>query len=533
MTERPPATPPALSDRSLALVIGGILFVLAAWPLVLVELPPLQDLPNHVASAYVAAHPLDYPDYVFNGFWKSNSLLEIWLAGFPEHLWLGARLFAAIVLAVNAFVLPWFVLQFAGRRQMIAASLVIWPLVHGFAFSMGMLNFALAVPLSLCALVLLDCQRAHPSLARGLAIIALSLVCWLGHAFPLVVIGALGALDAAIQPGWRARLRAAIATLLPLAPIGALVIGTGLHHMIKAEGAPIAAGRGVAFLTPWELPLHFWLDGSGALTRWGATTVIPAIALPLLAWRGRRMQRPMLGNAAAIALAVGYLGLPLMVSNWWYLNTRIAPFLWLALAVRVPPDLPRRLGLALAASALAFSVVLGVDYVRLDRDRAELTAGIDAVPERASLLPLMFRHRKTSDFTSSLTHAWAYYMVAKHTTAPLIFAVERSYPITYRTFPPAALIPPALDRFAELHGTPAEVCDADGDGNLGRSPDECRALWQLVWSQFWKLAEPRFRYVLAWAMPAELHGQLPASYRRVFAAGDLEIYARQPVAAAR
>jgi hypothetical protein len=47
---------PAPSDRALWLAIGGALFALSAWPLLLVELPPLQDLPNHLASACIAEH---------------------------------------------------------------------------------------------------------------------------------------------------------------------------------------------------------------------------------------------------------------------------------------------------------------------------------------------------------------------------------------------------------------------------------------------------------------------------------------------
>jgi hypothetical protein len=539
MTERAlPAAPREreLSDLALALVIGAVLFVISAWPLLLVELPPLQDLPNHLASAYIADHLDRYPEYVFNGFWKSNSLLEIWLHLLSDHLCFAGRTFAALTLAVNALVLPWFLLHFAGRRTMVTAALLVWPLVHGFTFAMGMLNFAIAMPLSLIVLVLLDRQRQAPrqasSLPRSLAITGLSVVAWLAHPFPLILVGLLCAIESGIQRDWRARVRVGVATLLPLAPIGLLIVGTALHHMVKAAGAPAAASHGFELLSPWELPAHFWLDASGALTRWGSTTVIPAIALPVLAWRHRHERRPMFGSVATIALIVGYLGLPLMISNWWYLNTRIAPLLWLAFAVRVPPVLPRRLVAVLAASALVFSVALGVDYVRLDRDRAELTAGIAAVPEGATLLPLLFQHRKTSDYIASLTHAWGFYVLAKQTTAPLAFAVERSYPITYRVFPPAPLIPPALDRFAALWATPELACAADR-GNLGRSLEDCTALWRLTWAQFWRLAEPRFNFILAWAMPPMTRAIIPASYQRVLAAGDLEIYARIAVSAER
>jgi len=179
--------------------------------------------------------------------------------------------------------------------------------------------------------------------------------------------------------------------------------------------------------------------------------------------------------------------------------------------------------IALAACALSFSAVTGVDYLRLDRDRAEFTAGIDAVPERATLLPLLFAHAKTSDFNASLTHAWGYYTVAKSTSAPLVFGVERSYPITYRDFPPRAVIPPALDEFAERWSTPAEVCR-----RLHQSLADatCGAIWREVWSAFWAEAEPRFSHLLTWAMPDEARPIIPPRYRRVFAAGALEIYAR-------
>jgi hypothetical protein len=136
----------------------------------------------------------------------------------------------------------------------------------------------------------------------------------------------------------------------------------------------------------------------------------------------------------------------------------------------------------------------------------------------------MFKQQKTSRITASLTHAWAYYTVLKDTSAPLVFAIERSYPITYREFPPRALIPPALDQFAERNGTPAQLCDGLG---LSVADPACMTAWRERWSSFWAQAEPRFGHVLTWAIPPEARLVIPATYRRTFAAGDLEIYARQ------
>jgi hypothetical protein len=512
------------------------LFALAAWPLGLVDLPPLQDLPNHLASQHIADHRRLYPEFVFNGLFKSNALLSSWL--WVTHGLLGfgllhaGRAFAALVLGANALGLPYFVLWFAGRRPMLVASLFVWPLVHGFFVSMGMLNFSCAFPLSLCLLTVIDAQRRQPSWQRAVAITALSALVWYAHPFPLGVVVGLVSMDVARVLGWRRRLVAAGARLGPLAPVGILVGVTALRHLVKVDGAPAAAASEYIFQPAWALALHFWLDASGALTRWGSMTIVPALLLPWVASGTRRKSRTrnpggswVSGPAALVALAATYVALPFMLSNWAYLNCRLVPFLWAMLALGVPTTVPRWMPPVLLASAVTFSVVLGLDYLRLDRDRATFTAGISAVPEGAALLPLVFDRHGSADFTAPLTHAWAYYVLARDTSAPLVFAVERSYAITYRAFPPAALIPPALDRFAESHaGPPSEKCVAEGTGDL-----ECQQEWRTRWMVFWRQAEPRFTHVLTWAMPAAARQAIvPRSFRRTFAVQGLEIYERDP-----
>ena len=540
MNESPRATPAAsssspaaphalevalagLSDARLVLLVAAVLFALAAWPLLLVELPPFQDLPNHVATAHIAAHPELYPQFTFNGLFKSNCLLTLWFYLFGGHgLFGAARAFTALVLAANALALPLFVLRFAGRRAVPVAMLFVWPLVHSFSVSMGFLNFTFAFALSLILLTVLDRQRERPTPAGGFGIAALSSVVWYAHPFPLAVVGALVALHAATRPTWRERIDAGVALLLPLVPAGLLSVVAAQQHLIKAENSSAAAAT-FRYLPPWEIVTHLWRDVSGAFTWWGGATIVPAILLPCFAWAQRRAPRPLLSTTALAVLIVAYVGLPEMLSNWNYLNTRLVPFLWAGLALRLPTTLPRPAAILLAVCALSFSAAEGVDYVRLDRDRAEFTAGIEAVPTGATLLPLLFKHGKTSHFTASLSHAWGYYTVARDTSAPLVFGVERSYPITYREFPPRKLIPPALDTFAVQYGTPAGVCKA-----LGQAPGDaaCTAAWRALWAGFWQEATPRFSHLLTWAMPPEARPMIPDVYHRVFAAGALEIYAR-------
>ena len=512
-----------LTDARLVLLVAALLFALAAWPLLLVPLPPFQDLPNHVATAHIVAHPDLYPQFAFNGLFKSNCLLTLWFCLVGGHgLFGAARAFTALVLAANALALPLFVLHFAGRRAVPVAMLFAWPLVHSFSVSMGFLNFTFAFALSLILLIVLDRQRERPTPAGGLSIAALSSVVWYAHPFPLAIVGALVALHVATRPTWRERIDAGVALLLPLVPAGLLSVVSAQQHLVKAENSS-AASAAFRYLNPWEILRDLWRDVSGAFTWLGSMTIIPAVLLPCFAWRQRRALRPFLSMAAVVVLIVSYVGLPEMLSNWNYLNTRLVPFIWAGLALRLPTTLPRPVAIVLAVCALSFSAAQGVDYVRLDRDRAEFTAGIDAVPRGATLLPLLFKHGKTSHFTASLSHAWGYYTVAKDTAAPLVFGVERSYPITYKDFPPRKLIPPAFDQFAYRYGTPAGVCKA-----LSQAPVDaaCTAAWRELWAGFWQEATPRFSHLLTWAMPPEARPMIPAVYRRIFAQGELEIYAR-------
>ncbi len=518
-----------LSDSGAVAVCATLLFVLSAWPLVLVEVPPLQDLPNHVATSHIIAHPDIYPEYVFNGFCKSNSLLALWLYLLGGlGLWPAARAFTALVLAMAAVALPTFQLRFAGRRSLYAGATFAWPLVHGFFVSMGMLNFSFAWALSLLLLVVIDRQREHPSWRRGLLVTLLAGLVWYAHPFPLmVVVGLVGLHVLQAGPGLRTRARLGLVMLLPLLPLAGLALLSAQQHLVKAP-TRTQTGPWAVYYPPWESVVHLWLDASGALTRWGSVTLLPALLLVYFAWRQRRVPRRFFSSLAMAGLALAYFAVPATLSNWCYLNSRFVPFLWAGAIVRLPERLPRAVSAGLMAAALFFSVVLGVDYVRLDHDRAAFAAGTAAVPMRATLLPLLFKHRQTSDFTASLTHAWSDYVVARNTSAPLAFAVERSYPITYRDFPPPSLIPPALDQLAEKWGTPAQVCQRLRPGPR-QADEDCKEQWRRRWAIFWREAEPRFSHLLTWAMPPEARPMIPPSYRAIFIAGALEIYARSPI----
>src|SRR5579872_426458 len=327
-----------LTDGQLALVISAGLFLLAAWPLVLVRVPPFQDLPNHLATIAVLQHPDRYPEFVFNGFFKTNSALFTWLlfVGRLTGTVTAARLFALLVLALGAVAYPRFVLSFGGRSKMVVSAFFVWPMVHNWFVSMGMLDFALGVPLATLLLVLANDQRQRPNVRRGAVLAALAVLTWHAHVFPLLVAELIVLLHVATRPTWRERAAQARALALPLVPASALVVRSLAIHFTEPVGAMtgyVSLGR---LLPPWELFYNMWAEWFYGFTWLELSTLVPCLALGLWALYRWRDDVPMLGPLPFVAVSALYFFSPYVATNWFHVNSRFVPFFWLFALVRLP-----------------------------------------------------------------------------------------------------------------------------------------------------------------------------------------------------
>lgn len=527
------ATLARATDGELALLIGAALFLLAAWPLALVALPPLQDLPNHLAAATVIEHRDRYPGFVFNGFFKTNSALFTWLllVGRPLGLRLAARLFVLLVLALGAFALPRFVLSFAGRRRMVIASFFAWPMVQNWFVSMGMLDFAMGIPLATFLLVVLNAQRQRPSVLRGVGIALLSLATWHAHVFPLLVVHLLLALHIGMRPTWRERGAQALRLAIPLLPSSALMMASLWLQLTEPVGAMTGYVNLRQMLPPWELFYNLWAEWFYGFTWLEIATLVPCVTMGLWALYKWRDGPPMLGSIPFAVMGAFYFFSPYVATNWFHVNSRFIPFLWLAALVRLPDRIPGRWLAGLGACALTYSVGMGVDYVRLQGDWSRFTAGMSSVPEGATLLPLIFRSKATSENTRSLLHAWGFYVLEKQTSAPLLFAHSRSFPVMYREPPPAQFNHLVLENFAPTMISPGWMCNTIRTG--GVAEDDCVEMWKAGWAKFWRKAVPQFEYVLMWDAPRGVLDQVPADYRVVFQRSELVVLGRNDRVAQR
>src|SRR6185437_1563086 len=110
--------------------------------------------------------------------------------------------------------------------------------------------------------------------------------------------------------------------------------------------------------------------------------------------------------------------------------------------------------------------------VRLRGEWSRFTAGEAVVPEGARLLPLVFRRKIVSDNTDSLLHAWGFYVTDKLTSAPLLFAHSRSFPVMYRDPPEWRFNHLVLESFAPSMATWEWGCGILRSG--GVAVDDCK-----------------------------------------------------------
>lgn len=523
------------TDAQLATGIGVVLFALAAWPLALTDVPPYQDLPNHLAAVTVITHPERYPEFVSNGFLKTNSALFTWLYFVAKVVGAAgaARLFALMVLAANALILPRFVLHFTNRKTLLVASFFIFPMVHNWFVSMGMLDFALGVPLSLLLMVLIDRQRKTPSVARGLVIAVTALSVWFAHVFALMVVLLLAAVHVVtdVTEGSRWRLQArerageTVRLFLPLAPATVLMLVSLYQHMTEPVGRMTGYMSTGQLLPPWELCYNLWAEWFYGFTWLSISTFVIAVTLFIVAMIRRHEQPTFFSTKALALLATIYFFSPYITTNWFHVNSRFIPFLWMAALLRLPERLPRALLGLLALCGVLHSVGMGIDFVRLDHDRAKFTAGIPVVREGAKLLPLIFHSKGTSQNTRSLLHAWGFYVTEKETSAPLLFAHSRSFPVMYKEPPPIRFNHLVLEGFAPAMDRPEWMCDGLRSGGVVLA--DCNLAWRQEWRDFWNEATPYFDHVLMWDAREETLALVPSEYHLIFDQDKLKIYARQ------
>jgi hypothetical protein len=401
------------------LLLAAIL--LSGLPVLLVEVPPLTDLPGHMARYRVQLDLSNSPAlqayYGFDWALIGNLGVDLLIVPLAKLLGLEAavRLICFLIPVLTSAGLIWVAREVHGRVP--PTAFFALPFAYNFAFLFGFLNFALSMALALIAFGLwLRLGRLEKLKRRAWIFAPLSMLLWLCHAFGWGALGLLGFSAEFVRQhdkgigffraGWRAGIQA-----LSLAPPFALML-------LWRSGQ--VAGRTTDWFN-WEakwqwvvMVLRDRWEGFDQVSLVIAGFVIVAGAVSPRLGLSRHL------SASAFVLAVVFVLLPRIVLGSAYADMRLAPYVFAValLAIRLRPETGQRFASALAVAALAFFIVRTAgntaSFVLYDQSYRKNLAALEHIPYGARLLSFVGRPCRTDWFAHHLEHLPGMAVVRKH-----------------------------------------------------------------------------------------------------------------------
>jgi hypothetical protein len=380
--------------------------IAAAIPLVWPQIPPLVDLPGHMARYRVQ---LDRDQFPWLNDWYDFRWQLIGNLGFdlliePLAPILGLELAVKMIVftipPMTAVGFLWIAREVHGRIP--ATALFALPLAYNYPFHFGFVNFALSMGFALNAFALwLRLARLGKFRLRAILFLFVSPIIWITHTFGWGVLGVLAFSaelirehdNAKAERGWSARaivqgwvwpwFRAGI-NCLPLAPPALLMLAWRSGGHVSGQTAD---------MFNWRAKTN-WLT-MVLRDRWQFFDIASVGVLLLVLLKGFRdptiQYSRNLALSALFLLAV-YLLLPRIVFGSAYADMRLVPFaMGIALiAIRPRPGVKMRDAATLAAIGLVFALArfggTTVSFWLYDRDYDEELAALDHLPVGARLI---------------------------------------------------------------------------------------------------------------------------------------------------
>lgn len=353
---------------------------------------PLTDLPGHMARYVVQIDGGRTPQlaewYSFDWHLVPNLGVDLLIAVLGPLFGVETVTRFAVALSAGLAALGIMLTARAIHGRVTIGAVAALPLIFGFTFHYGFLNYNLALGLALCLVaVWIACEDRRSALRWGL-FAALSSVLWTCHLvgwgiFCIVV----GSRELLRQTAARGLLRGAVATA---AIVSCLLVPLVLGHVFGPDGGERGASSGW-FLFPRKL-MGLLLALRDRWQAYDLAMVAVLLAVIGLLWLSRRtvIDRGM-ALATGILLATIVL-LPHKALGSEFADIRLIPAMLIIalLAARTGPSFPGE------AARVLFLAVLALTTVRLatngyslwDRSRtaqAELSV-LDAVPRGAQLV---------------------------------------------------------------------------------------------------------------------------------------------------
>ncbi|MES2441997.1 MAG: hypothetical protein V4574_04140 [Pseudomonadota bacterium] len=344
--------------------------LLACVPLIWPTIPPLVDLPGHMARYRVQLDHAQYPWLTewYNFQWSLIGNLGVDLLIIPLSKIFGLELAVKlIVIAIPALTvtgLLWIAREVHGRIP--ATALFALPLAYSFPFHFGFVNFALSMALALNAFGLwLRLARLRKFVLRNSLFLPISILIWVTHAFGWGMLGVLAFSaelirqhDERRRPGlpWREDFFEGWVVPWYQAALQCLVLAPPVILMMAWRSGDHVGGQTGDWFN-WRAKI-LWIT-QVFRDRWQLFDIASVGVLFLLMFKAIRdpniQYSRNLGLSAVFLIAV-FLLLPRIVFGSAYADMRLVPFLIAVaiVAIRPKPGLSIRGTATVAALGLAF-----------------------------------------------------------------------------------------------------------------------------------------------------------------------------------
>lgn len=360
----------------------------AIGPLLVVGIAPLTDLYGHLGRYAVqtelAQRPGLQPFFTFE--WKLIGNLGGDLIVEALYPLLGVegsvRAMVMLTQALGALGLLLVSREVHGRVTPFAIAAI--PLLYGFPFNYGFVNYALSMALAMLAYVVwLRLRKGGREGAAALWLGVAGAAIWVAHTYGWAFLGLMAGstmlvevISARMHP-LRAVSRILSACWPLLLPVVPMVIWRA-----ESSGAAIS-GWAWQYKLNWAIsPLRtYWRDFDLASLGVLSALLVWALFSRTVRYDGR------MGLAAVLCLLC-FIALPFRVFGSAFADMRLAPYaLALALVAICPVRLKSRALMVAAALALAFfgvrMVTTGMAYMAMDRQVQAALPALDKVPEGA------------------------------------------------------------------------------------------------------------------------------------------------------
>jgi hypothetical protein len=372
---------------------AGSIALFCALPLLWPDIPPLLDLPGHMAAYKVEldyAHSPNLQHY-YTLHWAVIGNLGVNLLVIPLAKLFGlepaVKLIVLFIPPLTVAGLLWVAREVHGRIPPTALFAV--PLAYCYPFIFGFVNFALSMALGLLAFALwLALERRGQLRLRALLFPFVSALVWLCHTFGWGLLGILAFSVGLVrqadrgQPPLKAGFRSALSCLPLVTPIILMLIWRTGDVAGKTEGwfNLVSKANYMIYLLRdrWQI-----LDLGSALILYG-------LILVGLATRRLNFSRHL--GASVISLLIVYVILPQRVFGSGYADMRLFSYAVAValIALRLPETMSRDMRRRLAVAGLAFIFIRisanTLSFLQYDRAFARELPALDRVPRGARLL---------------------------------------------------------------------------------------------------------------------------------------------------